>query len=313
VPPALHEREAAIARHQEELEARANRLQQAERDMARDRLTLERDRDAFQARSTRHEQEWTERQAAAEADLRQRRERWEEYCREVERGLEERQQQPSAAPEALEEQTRQLQVRGAELAYFAQHLRRVRLRLDEERRQEAAPHSLEKAPPPAGSDTVADEEISAQEQLALLTHRLQELEESREQERTRLEAELATLREENDQLQQALNAAHTKRRPPSDAGAVSPDLEHYEAELNELQRQLKQEQAALADEVRQVQCRATEVEEIARATEIEMSQERAKLAREEAHLSRLRDEIRLEQERRQRPVGMRARLAPLPT
>jgi hypothetical protein len=318
VPAALREREAAVARHLEVLQARlhdsevrAGRLQQAERDLARDRLTLERERDTFQARSTRLEQEFTQRQAEAEADLRRRREGWEEYCRQVEREWEERRQQPVAIPAALEAETRQLQLRSAELAYFAQHLRRVRLRLDGEYRQEGAPHRQDEAPPPAGSDTLADEETSPEEQLALLTHRLQEVEERRERDITRLEGELATLRQENEQMHQGLDAAHAQRKPRSDSGLVRRDLEQYEAELNDLERELRREREALTEEVRQVQARTTEVEEIARATEVAMSQERAKLAREQTDLNRLRDEIRLEQDRKQRHVSLRNRLASL--
>jgi hypothetical protein len=319
VPADLQEREAAVAQHLEmlqgrlqECEVRAGRLQQAERDLARDRLTLERERDTFQARSTRLEQEFTQRQAEAETDLRHRRERWEEYCRQVELHWEERRQQP-VAPPALEEETRQLQLRSAELAFFAQYLRRVRLRLDEACRQETAPRPQDETPPPPGPDTLADAETSAEEQLALLTNRLQELEEKRERDVSRLEGELATLRDENQQLTQALDAAHAQRRPRSDPGIANPDLEQYETELNDLGRQLRQERAALTEEVRQVQARATEVEEIARATEVAMSQERAKLAREQSELNRLRDEIRLEQDRTQRQASLRTRLSSLKT
>jgi chromosome segregation ATPase len=112
-------------------------------------------------------------------------------------------------------------------------------------------------------------------------------------------------------LHQGLDAAHAQRKPRSDSGLVRRDLEQYEAELNDLERELRREREALTEEVRQVQARTTEVEEIARATEVAMSQERAKLAREQTDLNRLRDEIRLEQDRKQRHVSLRNRLASL--
>src|SRR5262249_13949296 len=156
-------------------------------------------------------------------------------------------------------------------------------------RQEDVPHHQHEEPPRPDDDGPPDTESRTEETLALVSHQLRELEEQREREVSRFEGELATLRDEDEQLTRALDAGQAQRRPSSDPG-VNPDLEQYEAELNELERQLRRERAALTEEVRQIQDRANEVEEIARATEVAMSQERAKLAREQSELNRLRDE-----------------------
>jgi pSer/pThr/pTyr-binding forkhead associated (FHA) protein len=90
----------------------------------------------------------------------------------------------------------------------------------------------------------------------------------------------------------------------------SREIEAYEEELNAFRQELEQTRRQLEEEAEQLQARREEIDEVARAMELEMSRERARLAHERIEINRLREELRMEQERR-RGDTVRERLAGL--
>jgi pSer/pThr/pTyr-binding forkhead associated (FHA) protein len=92
---------------------------------------------------------------------------------------------------------------------------------------------------------------------------------------------------------------------------VERDIDTYESELNGIQRQLEADRSKLTREIEQMRARNLELDEATREMELEMSRERAELARERQRLDRLREDVRQELERMQRDSGLRDRLAPV--
>jgi chromosome segregation ATPase len=89
------------------------------------------------------------------------------------------------------------------------------------------------------------------------------------------------------------------------------DIDTYESELNAFRRQLETDRQKLMREIEQVRARNKELDEATREMELEMSRERAELARERQRLERLREDVRQELDRIQRDGGLRDRLVPV--
>jgi pSer/pThr/pTyr-binding forkhead associated (FHA) protein len=126
---------------------------------------------------------------------------------------------------------------------------------------------------------------------------------------------LEKLKAENECLSQLLQSKEQEIGTlKKDATPVAPgtlresDLENYEAELNQYRRQLDTDRAKLNVEIEQVRQRNVELDESVRDMEMDMSRERAELARERMRLDRLREEVRIEMERLQRDGGVRESL-----
>jgi chromosome segregation ATPase len=121
-------------------------------------------------------------------------------------------------------------------------------------------------------------------------------------------SEIALLRksvEEKDGVLQQM------RDQPAAAPSPPRDIDTFEAELNEFQRQLEADRQKLNREFEQMRVRNQELDEATRETELEMSRERAELARERQRLDRLREDVRVELDRLQREGGLRERLTPV--
>jgi hypothetical protein len=100
------------------------------------------------------------------------------------------------------------------------------------------------------------------------------------------------------------------------AGASAPpktesDLERYEAELNEMRRQLDAERATLIAELDILRERNAEMDSSIRDAEMQMSKERAELGRERIRLERMREDIKTDAERLQREMAVRDSMAPV--
>jgi len=200
---------------------------------------------------------------------------------------------------------------------------------------------------------LAQAEASLREQRGGLTRMMAELKQMQEAIRSQQNAEVEALRQENQQLHQLLaerdrervetaesmavpdNATtelrseidllrqllqekdalleELRRQPPEPLKPAAPvaDIGTYEAELNEFQRQLENDRNKLNAEIEQLRARNEEMDEATREMELELSRERAELARERQRLDRLREEARLELEKVQREAGVRDRLAPV--
>jgi pSer/pThr/pTyr-binding forkhead associated (FHA) protein len=89
------------------------------------------------------------------------------------------------------------------------------------------------------------------------------------------------------------------------------DIEKYEAELNQFRRQLETDRQELDEEMRLLQERQAELEETVKNEELQLSRERAQLARERVQLDQMRDTIRMDIERSGREGELRKRLASL--
>jgi pSer/pThr/pTyr-binding forkhead associated (FHA) protein len=89
------------------------------------------------------------------------------------------------------------------------------------------------------------------------------------------------------------------------------DLERYEAELNDLRRELETDRTKLNTEVEMLRDRNKELDEAIREMEMEMSKERAELARERMRLERVREEVKADTERLQRELAVRDSMAPV--
>jgi chromosome segregation ATPase len=128
---------------------------------------------------------------------------------------------------------------------------------------------------------------------------------------TAYETELADLRH---QLQEQITLIEELRQQCQEMADLSPegrDAADYEAELNEFRRQIESDRQTLNEEIKQLRARNAELNDAAREAELELSRERAQLARERVQLDRMREEIRQALERAQREAGVRELLAPL--
>jgi hypothetical protein len=95
------------------------------------------------------------------------------------------------------------------------------------------------------------------------------------------------------------------------APKTASDLERYEAELNDFRRQLETDRTELNAEVEMLRDRNKELDEAFREMEMEMSKERAELARERMRLERVREEVKADTERLQRELAVRDSMAPV--
>lgn len=122
-----------------------------------------------------------------------------------------------------------------------------------------------------------------------------------------VQREAEQLRGENEVLRQLLEA---KQEIVQHAGAgaprqVSPDeLESFEAELNQFRQQLEADRAKLQEEWEQIRMRNEELDEATRDMEMQMSRERAELARERTRVDRLREELKADVEKAQRGMAV---------
>jgi chromosome segregation ATPase len=91
------------------------------------------------------------------------------------------------------------------------------------------------------------------------------------------------------------------------------EMGFVEVQLVAFRRQLESDREKLNRDIEQVRIRNAELDEATREMELEMSRDRADLARERQRLERLREEVLLDQERLQREGGVRDRLVPLQT
>jgi pSer/pThr/pTyr-binding forkhead associated (FHA) protein len=124
-----------------------------------------------------------------------------------------------------------------------------------------------------------------------------------------LRAEINLLRQllqEKDALLEEL-----RQQPSEPATAPISDIGAYEAELTEFKRQLEEDRKKLNAEIEHLRARNQEMDDATREMELELSRERAELARERQRLDRIREETRLELDKMQREAGVRDRLAPV--
>jgi pSer/pThr/pTyr-binding forkhead associated (FHA) protein len=116
------------------------------------------------------------------------------------------------------------------------------------------------------------------------------------------------LRDKEEQIAQLQMQLQKQPAKPERGAPRETDLEAYEAELNKDRQQLEKDRAKLNAEIDQLRFRNAELDEAVREMEMEMSRERAELARERMRLDRLREEARLENERMQREGPVRESL-----
>jgi pSer/pThr/pTyr-binding forkhead associated (FHA) protein len=124
------DRQAAILRERSrEYDQRLHQLEQAERDLACDRETLDQEFAALHVRLQQVEQEVSRRQTEVESDLRTR---WEELQTRLRREEEQRRAEQEQARPADGEWARRLEIRQRELDHFAEHLQRTRRQLHQQ-------------------------------------------------------------------------------------------------------------------------------------------------------------------------------------
>jgi chromosome segregation ATPase len=165
----------------------------------------------------------------------------------------------------------------------------------------------------AEQETIQRANAQLKQQLVERDATLQELAGGPAESGSQLDELQRDLKELGKQLEQK-DALILALRGESSASLALPsstgDAASYEIELNLFRRQLESDRRALNAEIRQIQARKAELDESVRETVLELSRERATLARERGWLDRLRDEVRLELERVRREGGMRDRLEP---
>jgi pSer/pThr/pTyr-binding forkhead associated (FHA) protein len=86
------------------------------------------------------------------------------------------------------------------------------------------------------------------------------------------------------------------------------DPESYEAELNRFRKELEADRARLNKEIESLRQRNHELDDATRELEMELSRERAEMARERIRLDRMRDEVKADMERLQREHEVRGSL-----
>jgi hypothetical protein len=236
-------------------ELRAQRLEQAERDLTADRARLAEEQAALRAQSEQAEQALARRCSAAEEELRRRREECEQRGRELERLYAESLPQ-GGGRRGIAEEARRLDLRRRELAHYANYLLRLRRRLEASAQGRPA---VEQAP----ADALQLE---------------------------RLRAELAAARRENEEKERQMQQLLTQQLVV-DPSAKGMDVESYEAELAQFRRQLQEDRRGLNEELLQLRARTLALDEAARAMEAQLAQERERLAQERGELDRLRDEV----------------------
>ncbi len=245
-----------------EYDQRCGLLEQAERDLSRDRDALAQEADSFRARVQPAEEELARQRAQLEAQGPARPPLAEEQ-----------------APAATVEEARPLELRRQELEAYARHLGQVGRRLRQ--RQEQGVQQQEqltrgfqvmqceqqentkmreewaKEQAEAGARlaqqraALAQAEASLREQRTELTKMMAELKQMQEAIRTQHSAELSALRTENAQLHHLLAERDRERVEAAErAASNAPATEEARAETD-LLRQLLHEKDALLEELRQ--------------------------------------------------------------
>jgi len=266
-------------------------LEDAERDLARDRETLDREIATFhaQAQTTNQQQDLSEQLQAFDKEKQEffmTREQWARDQAAILARLGEQKSALAQVEETLREQRRGLDDFLAVL-------------------QEARP--VAEGSPEAELQNLRADNAELRQLLATLEH-------EREQ---AIAAAAAAEPHADSTLNQPDHSAEIaslrKLLKEKDALLVERDIDSYEAELNEFRQQLESDRQKLNREIEQLRARNKELDEATREMELEMSRERAELARERQRLERLREDVRLEFERMQRDAGLRDRLAPVQT
>ena len=90
----------------------------------------------------------------------------------------------------------------------------------------------------------------------------------------------------------------TVQEKPKHSTESEMDINVYEEELNQYRRQLDADRERLNQEIQQLRDRNKELDEATRELELEMARERAEMARERTRMERMRDDIRLDMERK---------------
>jgi len=273
---------------------RFERLDQAERDLNRDRQAMAQESEVLRARVQQLELD------------------------QLTRGIQAMQLEQQESMKTREEWTREQAEATTRLAQQRAALTQAEASLREQR----AGLSRMMAELKQMQETIRNQQNADGEALRRENEQLHQL--LAERDRERVEAAQAQpgddqaareLRAENDLLRQLLQEKDALlgelRREAPKAPAPVTDVSTYEAELNEFQRQLESDRQKLNAEIEQLRARNVEMDEATREMELELSRERAELARERQRLDRLREEARLELERVQREAGVRDRLAPV--
>ena len=334
-----------LARLQEKTQVYERRLQElneADRE-------LEADREQFNARLQKVEDEIADQLAQAE---RQVREHWQEFqqrcqaeeaahvSRMQQRETDSMKQQQETAQADTAQQEAQLRGQRAELARMLQELRQLQedlrqpaeeqlkaLNDENERLRNALAEYEERLAQSPGSTQARRELDQTRAENDVLRVLLQERERELSEAMDRLTApaaaeapaatnELEPLRAENARLAEQLAEKDTQLAELSAKSAEKPaksasELERYEAELTQERQELERERAKLTQELEQMRSRNQELDDATREMEMEMSRERAELARERIRMERMRDELKVDMDKLQREQGVRDCLAPV--
>jgi hypothetical protein len=121
------------------------------------------------------------------------------------------------------------------------------------------------------------------------------------------------LRRQLELKQAEIDELRASRLPTANPSGEDRDIEAYEVELNEFRRQLEADRQKLNEELVQLRARNAELNDAAREAELELSKERAQMARERIELERIRTEIRQETEHSNRNQAVHERMAMLQT
>jgi chromosome segregation ATPase len=266
--------EAELAPRLAELDQQAERLRSLQRDCDRRQAQLLEGERALAADRAALEEERQRVRAKVEAEA------------EVELGQTAAEGQPAQVPAELAELSFRLERRATELDQFAAFLHRTRQQLREEEARLARERTrLERQ---------ATEATPAPDATPKPTKDTSGLVES-------LRAEVAQRDEAIGRLQQQLER-QSARTNVEDSGSYEADLHRYRLELEQGRKELN-------DEIAQLRERQGEMEDAAREMELQMARERALFAHERVEMNRLREEIRVERERREREGGARDRVA----
>jgi pSer/pThr/pTyr-binding forkhead associated (FHA) protein len=307
--PAAGENSELLA-ERDDLEAQWRRLEEAQQEVDNRRQALSREEGALKERARKLEQDLLQRQQEAEKLIEQAWADFRKRCAEAPPAPVPARAAPAApaAPVAAVasdngEAGRQLERRRAELDHYAAHLRRW----------EQALHSTPDAgAPPDDVVLTALEEDLAKTQT-ILRERDDQVQLLRKELANQAERSMSrhqVVVEQVGALQQRLKDREGEIERLSvllDEQRVPEHLEHsggYERELAQFRQELEQRRQQLEQDALQVRTRQTEILELARETELELSRERATLSRERAQLNRMREELRIEEDRLRRKTNL---------
>jgi pSer/pThr/pTyr-binding forkhead associated (FHA) protein len=319
---------------------RLSQLERAERDLEADREQLRRERDDHLAHVQEVEGELAQRLEAAEKEIHARWQEFQQRCLHEERerlrsveDLERKReeimniQEKCAAGES--ETSAALEKQRTALAQAEAALREQRAELGRMMNDLREFQAAVKKQQGIDVQVLSEENEELRRMLGEYERRLAEAvgqqPPDRDQQAPDVSKETDSVKGENDLLRQLLREKDSvvqelKQQLEALSGqapvhaaplAENVDLESFEAELNRYRQQLESDRAKLNQEIEQLRLRNVELDEATRETEMEMSKERAELARERTRLDRLRDEVRSELERIQRDATVRESLAPV--